>query len=77
MRLILGKASYAAGEIGTETIFSLECSPCLVPSGMNRLYARIAQLAEQLICNQQVGGSNPLAGSKFIGNLAFQVPTGS
>ena len=27
------------------------------------LYARIAQLAEQLICNQQVGGSNPLAGS--------------
>ena len=29
------------------------------------LYARIAQLAEQLICNQQVGGSNPLAGSSF------------
>ena len=27
------------------------------------LYARIAQLAEQLICNQQVVGSNPTAGS--------------
>ena len=26
-------------------------------------YARIAQLAEQLICNQQVVGSNPTAGS--------------
>ena len=33
------------------------------------LYARIAQLAEQLICNQQVGGSNPLAGSSFDGSL--------
>ena len=27
--------------------------------------ARIAQLAEQLICNQQVVGSNPTAGSKI------------
>ncbi len=27
-------------------------------------YAGVAQLVEQLICNQQVGGSNPSAGSK-------------
>ncbi len=26
-------------------------------------YASVAQLVEQLICNQRVGGSNPLAGS--------------
>tara|TARA_Y100000593_G_scaffold94495_1_gene193829 strand:- start:854 stop:1042 length:189 start_codon:yes stop_codon:yes gene_type:complete len=26
--------------------------------------APVAQLEEQLICNQQVGGSNPLGGSK-------------
>ena len=28
--------------------------------------ARIAQLVEQLICNHQVGGSNPSAGSNLI-----------
>ena len=28
------------------------------------LYADVAQLAEQLICNQLVGGSNPSIGSK-------------
>ena len=27
--------------------------------------ARLAQSVEQLICNQQVGGSNPSAGSKI------------
>ena len=38
------------------------------------LYARIAQLAEQLICNQQVDGSNPSAGSKIIvGEEEFQI----
>ena len=29
--------------------------------------AGVAQLVEQLICNQRVGGSNPLAGSVFKG----------
>ena len=29
--------------------------------------ASVAQLVEQLICNQRVGGSNPLAGSVFKG----------
>ena len=34
-----------------------------------RINAGIAQLVEQLICNQQVVGSNPTAGS--IGKLGF------
>jgi hypothetical protein len=28
-------------------------------------YASVAQLVEQLICNQRVGGSNPLAGLQW------------
>ena len=28
-------------------------------------YAGVAQLAEQLICNQQVAGSSPIAGSRI------------
>ena len=28
-------------------------------------YATVAQLVEQLICNQSVGGSSPLGGSKL------------
>ena len=28
-------------------------------------YATVAQLVEQLICNQSVGGSSPLGGSVF------------
>ena len=31
--------------------------------------ASVAQLAEQLICNQQVVGSNPSAGSFFLAKL--------
>ena len=39
-------------------------------------YADVAQLAEQLICNQQVNGSSPLIG--FFGPLAQLVrATGS
>ena len=34
------------------------------------MYARVAQLAEQLICNQQVVGSNPTAGSNFIWGIS-------
>ncbi len=30
-----------------------------------RLLADVAQLAEHLICNQQVAGSSPIVGSKF------------
>ncbi len=33
---------------------------------MGRIFAGIAQLVEQLICNQQVVGSNPTAGSQFL-----------
>ena len=34
---------------------------------LNSSYAGIAQLVEQLICNQQVGGSSPSASSKLGG----------
>ena len=32
---------------------------------MRTINARVAQLVEQLTCNQQVVGSTPIAGSKF------------
>ena len=32
------------------------------PVGVNRMNADVAQLAEQLICNQQVIGSSPIIG---------------
>ena len=32
---------------------------------MNELFADVAQLAEQLICNQQVNGSSPFIGFFF------------
>jgi hypothetical protein len=32
-------------------------------ANLRRIFAGIAQLVEQLICNQQVVGSNPTAGS--------------
>src|SRR5439155_16092094 len=40
-----------------------------------RFIAGIAQLVEQLICNQQVVGSNPTAGSSLagIGLVCFQI----
>ena len=41
-------------------------------------YADVAQLAEQLICNQQVIGSSPIIGLKVFGPLAQLVrATGS
>ena len=43
---------------------------------IGRLYADVAQLAEQLICNQQVNGSSPFIG--FFGPVAQLVrATGS
>jgi hypothetical protein len=33
---------------------------------VRRIFAGIAQLVEQLICNQQVVGSNPTAGSASV-----------
>lgn len=32
-----------------------------------QIFASVAQSVEQLICNQRVGGSNPLAGSRNRG----------
>ena len=37
-----------------------ECVGCLLYTSM--IYADVAQLAEQLICNQQVIGSSPIIG---------------
>ena len=34
---------------------------------MKNIFATVAQLAEQLICNQQVVGSNPIGGSSMLG----------
>ena len=44
--------------------FVFSYSICLLKSSFNRMVdsASVAQLVEQLICNQRVGGSNPLAG---------------
>ena len=33
-----------------------------IPVGVSQIYADMAQLAEQLICNQQVIGSSPIIG---------------
>ena len=35
-----------------------------------KIYADVAQLAEQLICNQQVIGSSPIIGLSFLQKLA-------
>jgi hypothetical protein len=43
---------------------------CCEPKSQNNFFdkecAGIAQLVEQLICNQQVRGSNPCAGTRII-----------
>jgi hypothetical protein len=39
-----------------------------------RVFAGIAQLVEQLICNQQVVGSNPTAGSIEFSIVDFRLP---
>ena len=38
------------------------------------VHANVAQLVEQLICNQQVGGSNPSIGS--VGSEQGRYPSG-
>lgn len=40
-----------------------------------RSVAGVAQLVEQLICNHQVGGSNPFTGSNIYGRFkGFETP---
>ena len=50
-----------------DSAWSLHSAPCdgwaENPGSQKRLAASVAQLAEQLICNQPVVGSNPSAGS--------------
>jgi hypothetical protein len=38
--------------------------------------AGVAQLVEQLICNQQVAGSSPITSSKFYRRLMDEYPSG-
>ena len=42
--------------------FNPKSSKRAVQERLKELCASVAQLVEQLICNQRVGGSNPLAG---------------
>ena len=50
----------------------------LITNQLINIYADVAQLAEQLICNQQVIGSSPIIGFFFFGPLAQLVrATGS
>ena len=53
-----GKARYA------------RCKSSNLIQNINTLHAPVAQLAEQLICNQQVGGSSP-PGSSIRSNTDF------
>ena len=45
-------------------------------SGSCRGHADVAQLAEQLICNQQVAGSSPIVGSTHLFNIMERFPSG-
>ena len=50
----------------------------MVYESVSDSYADVAQLAEQLICNQQVIGSSPIIGFSIFGPLAQLVrATGS
>ena len=40
---------------------------------LHKVYADVAQLAEQLICNQQVIGSSPIIGFCFINGPLAQL----
>ena len=63
----LGKSVPFAGAYG-QRYFSSCLSDCF--RVMSLPAAGVAQLAEQLICNQQVAGSTPIASSIFPGWLA-------
>ena len=68
-------------EIGVQTGYqiklAIELAVLLVSSFAARScgsFAGVAQLVEQLICNHQVGGSNPFTGSsKYIGLQRFSL----
>ena len=54
-------------------IFSITLYPILT-AGKDRQHAGVAQLVEQLICNQQVGGSSPSASSNDILSWHIESP---
>ena len=47
--------------------------PLFVALIFTKFYADVAQLAEQLICNQQVIGSSPIIGFCFINGPLAQL----
>ena len=49
------------------------CENCVAGASNGCLHAGIAQLVEQLICNQQVIGSSPIAGSLNDSNLRLKL----
>lgn len=50
---------------------------CFLYNNFRHLSAGIAQLVEQLICNQQVGGSNPSTSSKILYGGIPERPNGA
>ena len=49
----------------------------IITIAVDNLSAGVAQLVEQLICNQQVGGSNPSTSSKSIHGGVPEWPKGA
>ena len=58
----MGVLELSAPSCGVESFFSLQL---LLTPGGEHFFADVAQLVEQLIRNQQVSGSSPLAGSNL------------
>ena len=50
----------------TRVRFPLESLAVKLIQSAEQLYADVAQLAEQLICNQQVIGSSPIIGFLYL-----------
>ena len=58
-----GQRGRAVNPLALPSVVQIHSSPPGITRG---LLAGIAQLVEQLICNHQVGGSNPFGGSRNI-----------
>src|SRR5438874_4946097 len=65
-KCVEGEEEAAAEQrIAAQTQRATACFSCATAVGCAVFFAGIAQLVEQLICNQQVVGSNPSAGSSL------------
>ena len=61
---------WAISSVGQSTCLTSKGSQVRVLYRPPFIYAEIAQLVEQLICNQQVTGSSPVFGTIFFGEVA-------